>query len=69
MKLFHYILPIIAAAIAGAGFSACSDDDGPVSADTVSIIASSGNYFQYAAGNVTGTNSGIWTTDKVTFQP
>ena len=26
------------------------------------------NYFQYAAGNVTGTNSGIWTTDKVKFQ-
>lgn len=50
MKLFHYILPIIAAAIAGAGFSACSDDDGPVSADTATIIASSGNDFSGKGG-------------------
>ncbi|WP_295729383.1 BACON domain-containing carbohydrate-binding protein [uncultured Muribaculum sp.] len=33
--------------------------------DAVTITAD--NYFQYAAGNVTGTNSGIWTTDNVKF--
>lgn len=69
MKLFHLYPADHSCGNSRCGFSACSDDDGPVSADTVSIIASSGNYFQYAAGNVTGTNSGIWTTDKVTFQP
>lgn len=34
--------------------------------DPVTITAE--NYFQYAAGNITGTNSGIWTTDNVKFQ-
>ncbi|WP_295729377.1 BACON domain-containing carbohydrate-binding protein [uncultured Muribaculum sp.] len=33
--------------------------------DAVTVTAN--NYFQYAAGNVTGTNSGIWTTDNVKF--
>ena len=34
--------------------------------DPVTITAE--NYFQYSAGNITGTNSSYWTTDKVKFK-
>lgn len=52
MKLLHHILPIMAVAVAATGLPACSDDDEPVSAETVSIIASSGNDFTGKGGTL-----------------
>ncbi|MDE7443868.1 MAG: hypothetical protein K2M65_06880 [Muribaculaceae bacterium] len=31
------------------------------------IVITAENYFEYATGTITGTNSGIWTTNNVTF--